>query len=275
MRVEACCTELLRQMLPTLDPQREGVCIDVGVGTFAFYCEMFAQLGFRSVAVEPLPVAKLRRLCAQYPIQLIESCLSDQTGTQPFYAGEFARIGNANFNSLAPDWFGSSQNTQLVPTLSLPDLLGAIAPPAITCLKLDIEGWESVVIQQLADLPAAQLPKVTMFEYGGGANQQAGTKGWSPEFLAGTLRCLTTLQQRGYGQSIMVDYSHGTQARIFDLQAQDLSTTDLFPPEAVYGNIISLQGCHFSEAAIAQICSRYAGGVVNWFISKLVSAPVN
>ena len=49
MKVEDCCQALLAQILPTVDPQRQGICIDVGVGTFAFYCELFAQLGFETL----------------------------------------------------------------------------------------------------------------------------------------------------------------------------------------------------------------------------------
>ena len=38
MRVEACCQSLLAEILPEIDPKKEGYCIDVGAGTFAFYC---------------------------------------------------------------------------------------------------------------------------------------------------------------------------------------------------------------------------------------------
>jgi FkbM family methyltransferase len=270
MRVEACCTALLKAMLPAIDPQRQGHCIDVGVGTFAFYCDLFAQLGFPTVAVEPVPIPKLRQLCQRRQIQLMEVCLSDQTGTQPFYGGQFARLGNKNFNSLAPDWFGSSAQSQLINTLSLGDFLEAIAPPQITCLKLDIEGWEPVVLKQWADLPTPLLPKVTMFEYGGGTDRQAGEKGWSPKFLSGTLQCLETLKQCGYGLSIRVDYAHGTLPHLFDLQTTT-PTPALFPPTAVYGNIISLHNCHYSPEAIARIGQRYRGGIINWLVNQWVS----
>ena len=119
MRVEACCQALLKQILPDLDPQRGGLCFDIGVGTFAFYCQLFAQLGFTSIAVEPLPTKKLRALCQHYHIPLIEQCLSDRVGTQTLHMGEFARFVNSNFNSLAPDWFGASGNTCQVLTLDL------------------------------------------------------------------------------------------------------------------------------------------------------------
>ena len=85
MRVEACCQRILSYVLPLVDEKREGICIDVGVGTFAFYCEMFSMLGFKPIAVEPLPVEGVRVLCQYDGITLIEACLSDVTGTQTIH----------------------------------------------------------------------------------------------------------------------------------------------------------------------------------------------
>ncbi|HSM80483.1 MAG TPA: methyltransferase [Nodosilinea sp.] len=271
MRVEACCQALLEHLLPDLDPQRQGLCIDVGVGTFAFYCELFARLGYATVAVEPAPTDKLRAVCQQYPIQLVEQCLSDRVGTQTLHMGQFANVANSNFSSLAADWFGASTTTRAVPTLDLAMLLNRVAATQITAFKLDIEGWEPVVIQQFAPLPAALLPQVVMFEYGGGSSCQKGEKGWSPKFLAGTFDCLHTLQKRGYGFSIMVDYAPGTGARIFDLQALDLAQESPFYPNGVYGNILCFHQRQFSTARIEGICAPYGGGLAQWLVSKFVS----
>jgi FkbM family methyltransferase len=271
MDVEPCCTDLLTKILPNIDSGREGICLDVGVGTFAFYCETFARLGFETVAVEPLPIPKLRQLCQDQKIRLIEACLSNRNGTQSLYVGRFANVSNQNFNSLAPDWFGSSQETRQVKTMTLSSLLQMIAAQTVTCLKLDIEGWESVVIQQFIDLPDPLRPKVTMFEYGGGASRKTGDKGWSPKFWESSLQCLRTLQQCGYGFSIMVDYSPGATVRIFDLQAPLLSLEELFPPDAVYGNIISFVDCRYSESDIGQICARHTGRWINWLVNRFVA----
>jgi uncharacterized UPF0146 family protein len=51
VRVEACCQALLEQILPAIDREKTGICLDVGVGTFAFYCKRFARLGFETVAI--------------------------------------------------------------------------------------------------------------------------------------------------------------------------------------------------------------------------------
>ncbi|MEA5452073.1 FkbM family methyltransferase [Leptolyngbya sp. CCNP1308] len=271
MRVEACCQALFENLLPDIDPQRQGLCIDVGVGTFAFYCELFARLGFATVAVEPSPTDKLRSVCQQYPIQLIEQCLSDRVGTQTLHMGQFANVANSNFSSLSADWFGASAITRPVPTLDLATLLNQIAATQITAFKLDIEGWEPVVIQQFTALPTEQLPRVVMFEYGGGGSRTQGEKGWSPQFLAGSMNCLQTLQQRGYGFSIMVDYASGTPAKVFDLQALDLAKDVPFYPNGVYGNILCFYQQHFSTKRIQAICAPYGGGLANWLVSKLVS----
>ncbi len=271
MRVEACCQALLESLLPDLDPQRQGLCVDVGVGTFAFYCELFARLGFTTVAVEPSPTDKLRGVCRQYPIQLIEQCLSDRVGTQTLHMGQFANLANSNFSSLAADWFGASGTTQLVSTLDLATLLEQVAATRITAFKLDIEGWEPVVIQQFVDLPLELLPQVVMFEYGGGSSRAQGAKGWAPKFLAGTMACLKTLQGRGYEFSIMIDYAAGTQAKVFDLQSLDLEQASPFYPNGVYGNLICFQNQRFPTERIHRICAPYGGGLANWLVSKLVS----
>ncbi|MGF1521582.1 MAG: FkbM family methyltransferase [Leptolyngbyaceae cyanobacterium] len=271
MRVENCCQALLKQILPDIDPDKKGLCFDIGVGTFAFYCELFAQLGFTTIAVEPLPTDKLRLVCQRYPIQLIEQCLSNRVGTQSLYIGQFGHVANANFSSLAPDWFGASAQVQQVATLDLANLLQNVSAVQITCFKLDIEGWEPLVIQQFLDLPTALLPKLVMFEYGGGCSHKDGKKGWSPKFLDGTISCLQTLQQRGYDFSIMIDYAWGTEARIFDLQTMDLSYTTPFYTHGVYGNILSFYRCDFASALIHKICHPYRGGLINWLVNKVVS----
>ncbi len=271
MRVEACCQALFEHLLPDLDPQCQGLCVDVGVGTFAFYCELFARLGYATVAVEPIPNDKLRVLCQQHSIQLIEQCLSDRVGTQTLHLGEFANLANSNFSSLAADWFGASANTRTVPTLDLATLLAKVDATRITAFKLDIEGWEPVVVQQFADLSSDLLPEVVMFEYGGGSSLAQGDKGWSPKFLEGTMTCLKTLQARGYSFSIMVDYAAGTEVKLFDLGTLDLARESPFYSNGVYGNILCFYQQRFAAEKIGKICAPYGGGLANWLVSKLVS----
>lgn len=288
MRVEACCQSLLNAILPAVDPDREGVCVDVGVGDFAFYCRLFSQLGFKTVAVEPSPHQKLRKICDRHSIDLLECCLSDHNGTQRLHLGKFARLINRNFNSLESEWFASSRETKLVSTISLLELMRLAAvsqmtngqPQAsssyggvrLTCLKLDVEGWEVVIIKQLKLLPLSQLPKIIMFEYGGGSRRSLEKKGWSDKFLGGTMTSLETLQKCGYGFSIMIDYAPDARTKIFDLQSVSLDPDLIFPPNAVYGNIISFRGCDYPESAIAEITSPYNGKWLNWLMEKFATS---
>ncbi|MDR9405462.1 MAG: FkbM family methyltransferase [Halothece sp. Uz-M2-17] len=271
MRVEACCQNLLKEILPDVDFARKGTCIDVGVGSFAFYCDLFAQLGFSTIAIEPSPNKKLRRICQRNSIQLLECCLSNKNGNQALHLGKFAYLSNRNFNSLESEWFASSKQTKLVPTINLPELIKLTGIEEITCLKLDIEGWEVVVIEQIQALSSSQLPKIVMFEYGGGSRRYQGKKGWSPKFLSGTMNCLEILQKCKYGFSIMIDYAPNSKPKIFDLQSLSLDPDTLFMPNAVYGNIISFYDFHYSESAITEITNPYHGKWGNWLLEKLIT----
>jgi FkbM family methyltransferase len=271
MRVEDCCQSLLEEILPILDPQREGVCLDVGVGTFAFYCERFARLGFNTVAVEPLPVKKLQNLCQRYNIPLIQTCLSNRDGVQDLYMGKFLGLFNHNFNSLSPDWFGASANIKQVQSMTLASLLSRIDAQKITCIKLDVEGWESQIIEQFNELPYSLLPKVVMFEYGGGTSKINAKRGWSPKFLKATSDCLMTLKQCGYSLSVIIDYAYSSQETIFDLQSSNLDVNDLIPNHSIYGNIISFKDWTDPEEKIAKLCSRYYGGIAHRLVTAMFS----
>ncbi|GCL37528.1 FkbM family methyltransferase [Anabaena aphanizomenioides LEGE 00250] len=272
MRVESCCQSLLAEIIQEIDPQKEGFCIDVGVGTFAFYCEVFAKLGYPTIAVEPLPVKKLKQISASYGIKLLENCLSNIDGKQLLYLGNFAGLFNSNFSSLSPEWFGSSPKTKEVESITLSTLLSRIKPDKITCLKLDIEGWEFNVIEQLPNIDNALLPQVIMFEYGGGVNKKQGQKGWSKDFLEKTLNCLKILQKCGYQSCIMIDFAPQSKERFFDLQSVNIAVDQLFDDQSVYGNIITLKNGNISPAKIHTICQPYyQASLIDLLVHQLVS----
>lgn len=272
MRVEPCCQALLAEIIQEIDPQREGFCIDVGVGTFAFYCEIFARLGYPTIAVEPLPIKKLKQISETYSIQLIESCLSNIDGKQMLYLGNFAGFFNSNFSSLSPEWFGSSQKTKEVESIRLSTLLERIKATKVTCLKLDIEGWEFNVIEQLPYIDNTLLPNVIMFEYGGGVNKKQGQKGWSKDFSEKTLNCLKILKNCGYQSSFIIDFAPRSQERFFDLQSFNLEENQLFDEQSVYGNIITLKDANISEAKIQKVCQTYyQSSLIELLVNTLVS----
>ena len=257
MRVEACCQRILSYVLPLVDEKREGICIDVGVGTFAFYCEMFSMLGFKTIAVEPLPVEGVRVLCQYDGITLIEACLSDVNGTKTIHLGNVAAGLDSNYASLQPDWFGVSTETREVQSLTLSKLLLNLNAQKVTCLKLDIEGAESTVITKLRELPKAWLPSIIMFEYGGGDSREKGQYGWSQKYLSATIECIRGLKECGYNFSIMIDNALDTEARIFDLQSSNLEPDSIFYPNSVYGNIIAFRGFNITKDEVATICQPY------------------
>ena len=256
MHVEECCQALLNEILPEVDSDRSGLAIDIGVGTFAFYCQLFDQLKFKTIAVEPLPNNQLKQLCKHRDIQLLESCISEVDGTVNLYIGSYNGEENLNLNSLRPDWWGSTATAKQVQSMTLSKLLQKIATTNITCIKIDVEGMELSIIQQFLQLTESLLPKVLMFEYGGGGTQEDGQGGWSTELLNATLKSLEILRSLGYGQAILVDLAPDSQEQVVDLQSEKASTV-LFPPQSIYGNIIALRGVQYPEPKIASICQLY------------------
>ena len=257
MHVEECWQAVLFHFLPRIDKKRKGVCIDVGVGTFAFFCELFARLGFKTVAVEPLPIDRLRNICHYHGIKLVESCLLHIDGFQTLYIGTYRGAENLNLSSLSPHWWGASTDTRRVKSMTLPTLLSTINARKVTCLKLDIEGAEARIIRQFLRMPESLLPRVVMFEYGGGDTIESGRAGWSQQFLAATMECLSVLKKCGYGFSVVIDSAPDTAERIFDLQSLDLEPNRIFPTCAIYGNIISFRDFRCPESGIAGICTAY------------------
>src|SRR2546421_252028 len=153
MQVEECCRTLLAEILPAVDESRSGLAIDLGVGTFCFYCEMFADIGFTSIAVEPMPTNELKYICARKNITLIPACVSEVNGTVDLFLGNFQGSENLNLNSMRADWWGATKDKREVKSMRLPNLLEMLNAERVTCLKLDVEGIEPVIIEQLPSLP--------------------------------------------------------------------------------------------------------------------------
>ncbi|NEQ67701.1 MAG: FkbM family methyltransferase [Symploca sp. SIO2D2] len=257
MQVEPCCQALLSQILPEVDKKCLGLTIEVGVGTFAFYFKLFEQLGFQAIAVEPLPTEQVRQLCSSGNISLIESCISDIDGLVDFYLGSYEGQRSLNLNSMRPDWWGSSSTAIQVPSMSLHSLLSTLETKQLTCLKIDVEGMEFSIIKQLPSLPENLLPQVLMFEYGGGSTRKRGQGGWSQEILDETMKSLDIICNLGYRQAIIVDSAANGKEQVIDLKAISLEPTVVFPPQSVYGNIITLRGAQYTEEKIAAVCQLY------------------
>ena len=256
MHVEECCQALLAHLLPSVDPHRTGIAVDIGVGTFAFYCELFADLGFSTIAVEPRPARALRSVCRKKRIKLLETCISDRKGPVRLYLGAYNNEEDPNLNSLLPDWWGSSPQFCDVQSRRLSDLLDEIGQRKLTCLKMDVEGVELEIINQLKMVEEYKLPEVLMFEYGGGSTLEKGQGGWLPSRLGATLQCFSVLQDLGYSRTIIVDSSH-CQERVLDLQTVPLCSESFFLKDYVYGNAITMRRKVTPEISIRKICRAY------------------
>jgi FkbM family methyltransferase len=257
MHVEECCQALLHHVLPKIDKSRKGLCIDVGVGTFALYCEIFAQTGFNTIAVEPLPTPAVTKTCRSLGITLINSCVYDNDGIQTMYTGTFNGTENMNLSSIRSDWWGSSSNSVQVRSITLATLLKTVAARSITCLKLDVEGVESIIIEQLESVKTSLLPSVVMFEYGGGGSMQEGKAGWSKEGIDDTLACFRILKDLHYNTAILVDSLPNSKERVIDLTEINILPDIYFQPQSIYGNAICFLDRIQDAAWVEQICCLY------------------
>lgn len=269
MKCENYCQKFLAEYLPKIDTEKQGVCIEVGVGTFAFYCVLFAQLGYQTIAIEPLVGDQLRNICQQNKIDLLESCLSDVDGEQTLYIGSFQGNQNTNLSSLVPDWWGASSQKVTVPSLSFNSLISDVQIKQITCLKIDVEGAEVIILRQLKQISSSVLPEVVMFEYGGGDSKESANKGWSAEFVAQTNECLTILKECGYLQGIIIDESDVENPVKFSFSEQlDKTFDNLFKSDFQWGNIIvSKQPIEIKNDNQIE-CTRGEINVINQFIKN-------
>ena len=245
IRCEECTQAVVAELLPNLDSDRQGVCLDVGVGTFSFYCQTFAELGFTTVVVEPMPVPEVHELCQAHNIKLIEACLSDHDGTQTLYLGTWDGKLDANFNTLKSSWFGASQQTKEVTAFSLNGFLNYVNPSKVTCLKLDVEGYEAVIINQFGQIPEILLPDIVVFEYSSG----------SPEFSDAAITCLKVLQSLDYRTAIIVDAS--SRERFIDLKYPSVELDHIFSLGLGWGNIIALRHIIYPSQSIVNVCAAY------------------
>ena len=257
MHVEECCQAILHYILPNIDKSRKGFCIDIGVGTFALYCELFARNCFETVAVEPLPTQAVIKICDSLGINLIKSCVYDHDGTQTMYTGTYNGSENLNLSSIRSDWWGSSPDSIQVRSMTLNTLMKTINAQSITCLKLDVEGVESIIIKQLQQIKISLLPAVVMFEYGGGSSKQDGKAGWSESCINETLSCFQMLKELNYRTTVVIDSLPNSKEQIIDISEVNLLPDILFYPESIYGNAICFRENISDVTWIENICSLY------------------
>jgi len=236
MDYELRSCRLLTSLAAALDINNQGAAIDIGCGDDDAYLREFVGHGFRTLAVEPLVSDGLRGKCFWAGAVLEEVAISDTDGRATMYLGQFRGSPTLALSSLHADWWGSSQETQEVPTMRLDTLLTKWGIDKIIILKMDVEGGELAIIDQLQSFPADLLPILVQFEYGGGCPKSQGEAGWSEKYFSRTLECLRILQSLGYKWVGLIEREvsgivFGPLPEINDLPA-------LFPPTAHVGNLI-------------------------------------
>ncbi len=228
--VEQRTWESIKALIEAIDPQREGWAVDVGIGDGDYYFEWFANLGYKTVAVEPLPTEAARKAVNRAGVAFYEVALDVIGGQTTMYTA-------GSIHSLYSGLWGSSVHEHTVDTATLDTILAGI--DRITALKLDIEGAEGMVLRQL---DRDKLPAVLSFEFGGVWSRVLATGSWSPERWQELQNNLLLLHKFGYTNAIVV--SSGDRDRLQEVALPVADVDTLFPLDTNWGNIIVWRESH-------------------------------
>lgn len=230
--VEQKTWNCIRGLMLALDPDRSGWAIDAGVGHFDFYCEWMQQLGYPTLAIEPVLSLQAADVCRQYGIPLIEAALSDRDGIATLYSAP-----ERDLRSLETMW-GGMVPTQAVRCLTLQTLIDMHLMERITALKLDIEGGEPAVIATLPDLDTNHLPLVIGFEWGGEWPAKTERGAWSLDQRQRVDASLELLQSLGYQRGLLIGAGNGLFLRPFETGV----IPHHFEPDDNWGNAVLTRG---------------------------------
>ncbi len=217
---------LLETLLPKVDPERAGTFVEIGCGTGNFSFVMARRLGYKAIATDPVPTAQCAAAAEIAGVSIFAYAIWERNG----FAVMHLHDTDPNFASMLPDW-NVGNRAKHVQTKTLHTWL--VRRPkleSVVCLKLDVEGAENIILRQLKDLPASLLPKIVVFEYGGGGNRSEGKGGWTEEHFANTQECRAILHDLGY---IILDRLDSNLGPLMSP-----CYNELFPPESHYGNLI-------------------------------------
>jgi FkbM family methyltransferase len=230
MEFENRTEALLTQTLPRVDPSRAGTCIEIGVGTYHWYCDLFAKAGYRSVAVEPVPAEPFIQRLRQGGILFYEAVVGEHDGTVTVYLG---KDGDTNLSSIRADWWAATEHTRTVTSMTLATVVARSGIDRITCLKVDAEGSEARILRQLVSFSPHLLPRLIVFEFGAAV----WTEGkWLDHFDADTMECLRILRACGYDSVRTIDVF--SEERFGHLQL-DLNPDTYFGRDSQAGNGIA------------------------------------
>ncbi len=245
MNVEQTILKNLTKLLHIYDKKRHGYAIDVGVGTYNFYCELFAKNNYKTIAIEPLPSERLLRIIRKNEIELVQACLTDETGETTIYTGIFENANCPDVSSINRDWWGVTNKSQakIVKTITLSDIIQLFNIERITIIKMDTEGSEYNIIKQFGELPAKYFPEIIEFEYGGGSSKKLGIGGWEPKYFSKTINIIKLLNSLGYKYLLLYE-STNKHIKYFELsKINDFES--IFQPDYEYGDILMFKAKKF------------------------------
>jgi FkbM family methyltransferase len=237
MDIEFATDLLCNRFFASLNCVETEIVLEIGLGSLNFSFQWAAPLGFRCLAVEPLPTESLLEATNQNGIELIVAAMGAQSGEVPIYHGVLHDHDLPDVSSLNPRWWGVSERSSIVPCLTLPELCISRSIERIALLKVDTEGSECDIISLLPELQESAKPRVITVEYGGGGHTRSSQMGgWAPEFLAGVRQLLEITKKEGYSATIVLESSS-----IFPklrLGSNAFNVEELFGSEFLVGNLM-------------------------------------
>lgn len=228
--VEQKTWTLVEYLLKEIDPGCEGWAIDAGVGADDWWFVPLAELGFKTVAIDPMFTEAA--VAATYEHQCHarrNTMLGARLDKRMLYTVEDPNLHTG--------MFGRCKHTTGVEEkdgITLQYLRDFYDFTRLTVLKLDIEGMEPEVI---ANLPICTVtPDILIFEFGGFVQRQEETGPWSKINQSAFHFSLQTLQAGGYAPFWAIT---DVDPHPFFINAA--SWSDLIKPETGYGNIVCIR----------------------------------
>jgi len=188
--------------------------------------------------VEPLPSSELLAKIKEYNIDFLKGCIYLTNSKIDFYTGYFQNESFDDVSSVHSDWWGvTNESVKLcVPSYTFKYLIDTFHVNAITYLKIDTEGSEWEIIQQLNNNLRIELPKIVQFEYGGGSLKKENKDGWSEYYFNKTIDSLNHLKTLGYNHILLFE-ANSNKLIMHNLQETD-NLKDTFKEEFSYGDIL-------------------------------------
>jgi FkbM family methyltransferase len=237
MDIEFATDLLCNRFLTSLNSSETEVVLEIGLGSLNYSFQWAAPLGFRCLAVEPLPTESLLVATKHNRIELVVAAMGAQSGEVPIYHGVLHDHDLPDISSLNPRWWGVSERSSIVPCLTLPELCTSRSIERIALLKVDTEGSEYDVISLLPELRANTKPRVITVEYGGGGNTRSSQiGGWAPEFLTGIRQLLEITKKEGYSATIVFESNRLIPK--LRIGAQAFNVDELFDADFLVGNLM-------------------------------------